>query len=160
MTKKTIVMVGVLAAVLFLGVGMAFGMGRMDRTAWGQGQMMSGGLMVNGSHAMQGGQWSGSAPAPTAIAGARELTVTAKDLTFSPTTLSAKPGEAVNVVFRNADEMVHDFTVPMLGIHVAAQPGETVTFGMRITSAGSYEFWCSVPGHAAAGMRGTIMASS
>ena len=164
MAKKTMVLIAVFAAVLVLGVGAAFGMNRMDRGAMHRGGMMGGGQMMNGSamttggHTMQGWQSAGSTPSP--IAGAREVTITAKDLSFTPAEVSVKPGEAINIAFHNADEMVHDFTIPSLGVHVVAQPGATVTFGVAVASPGSYEFFCTVPGHAAAGMHGTITAAS
>lgn len=167
MTKKTMALVGVLAAVLVLGAGMAFGMSRMHGDEMGQGQSMMashmgtgmmGGQMMGGQTMMHGGQGSGSVPA--AIAGAREVTVTADNLAFTPNAISVKPGEAVNVAFHNADEMVHDFTIPSLGVHVDAQPGQTVTFGLQVATSGTYEFMCTVPGHAAAGMHGTITAAS
>jgi uncharacterized cupredoxin-like copper-binding protein len=107
---------------------------------------------------MHGGQSSGSVPAP--ITGAREVTVTADNFAFTPNTIAVKPGEAINVAFHNADDMMHDFTIPSLGLHVDAQPGETMTFGLHVSSAGTYEFMCTVPGHAAAGMHGTITAPS
>jgi uncharacterized cupredoxin-like copper-binding protein len=56
--------------------------------------------------------------------------------------------------------MMHDFTIPSLGVHVVAQPGATVTFGVTFASPGAYEFFCTVPGHATAGMHGTITAAS
>ena len=35
-------------------------------------------------------------------------------------------------------------------------PGQTVTLTVKITKAGKYEVLCSLPGHAAAGMKGLI----
>ena len=61
----------------------------------------------------------------------------------------------VNLTFSvpAANGVVHDFTVPALGIHVVANPGETRTVGLRGLPAGRYGAFCSVPGHAEAGMR-------
>lgn len=127
--------------------------------------MMGGGYMVpmaGGGHmgSMMGSGWTGSGSAPAAIEGAREVTVTASDLRFSPSTLALQVGEAVNLVVRDTDAIVHDFTVPALGIHVVVQPGQQVTTGLQPTAAGTYPFLCTVPGHAQAGMRGAIVVAS
>ena len=164
MAKKTMVLIAVFAAVLVLGVGAAFGMNRMDRGGMHQGGMMGGGHMMNDPGMMAGGHmmpaWQSASSTPSTIAGAREVTITAKDLSFTPAEVSAKPGEAINIAFHNADEMVHDFTIPSLGGHDVAQPDATVTFGVTIASPGAYQFLCTVPGHASAGMHGTISAGN
>lgn len=163
MAKKTMVLIAVFAAVLVVGVGAAFGMNRMDRGEMHRGGMTGGGHMMNGTAMMTGGHmmaaWQSAGSTPSTIAGAREVTITAKDLSFTPAEVSVKPGEAINIAFHNADEMVHDFTIPSLGVHVVAQPGATATFGVTVASPGAYEFFCTVPGHAAAGMHGTITAA-
>ena len=35
-------------------------------------------------------------------------------------------------------------------------PGDTASFTVKITKAGKYEYLCSIPGHAAGGMKGLI----
>jgi uncharacterized cupredoxin-like copper-binding protein len=35
-------------------------------------------------------------------------------------------------------------------------PGQTASFTVKLTKAGKYEYLCSIPGHAAAGMKGLI----
>ena len=35
-------------------------------------------------------------------------------------------------------------------------PGQTASFTVKITKAGKYEYLCSIPGHAAGGMKGLI----
>lgn len=166
MTRTMKMVVAVSAAVLVFGTGFALAAARpWNQRASNQmmrgmsGSMMGGSTMMGGSM-MMGGAGTGVNSAPAAIAGAREVAVTAKDLRFSPSTITVKTGEAVNVVFRNDDEIVHDFTVPALGIHVTAQPGQQVTFGLQPTTAGTFPFLCTVAGHAEAGMQGTIVVSS
>ena len=123
----------------------------------GGGSMMSGGGMMGGATgSMMGRGWAGGESAPAAIAGAREVTVTLDNLRFSPSTIAVKTGEAVNVVLKNTDEIVHDFTVPTLGIHVTVQPGQSTTVGLQSLSTGTYPFLCTVDGHAQAGMRGSL----
>lgn len=173
MTRSMKILGALAAAVLVLGTGFALAIdrpwGHSTNTAaqmmnGGAGGMMGGGagaMMGGGAGGMMGGAGmmgsAGMAPAP--IAGAQEVTVTAADLRFAPSTITAKAGEAVNVVVRNTDSITHDFTVPALGVHVVVQPGGAVTFGVRPTVAGTYPFLCTVPGHAQGGMTGTIVVS-
>jgi uncharacterized cupredoxin-like copper-binding protein len=83
------------------------------------------------------------------------VTVKAGEMYFklSAKTL-AKPG-AVTFAVKNAGQVVHDFkingkTTPML------QPGKTVKLVVTFTKKGRYQYQCTVPGHAAAGMKGTF----
>jgi len=52
---------------------------------------------------------------------------------------------------------MHDLTVPALGIHIVANPGETKTVGLRGLPPGRYDAYCSVPGHADQGMRAAVL---
>ena len=92
-----------------------------------------------------------------AIEGARSITVVASDMRFDPTQITADAGADVNLTLRNDDEIVHDLTIPALGVRVTAQPGETATVGVPLDEAGTYAFFCSIPGHEQAGMRGTLV---
>jgi uncharacterized cupredoxin-like copper-binding protein len=120
------------------------------------------GSMTGGAQhgSMMGGALAGTEAAPPAIAGAREVTITADDLRFSPSTITVKTGEAVNIVVVNADDVVHDFTIPGFGVHVTVPAGQRTTIGLQPTTPGSYPFLCTVAGHAQAGMRGTLAVSS
>jgi nitrite reductase (NO-forming) len=66
---------------------------------------------------------------------------------------SAKPGK-VTFVFRNVGHVAHDFKInhkvtPLL------QPGHMARLVVTFKK-GKYTFLCTVPGHAAAGMRGVF----
>ncbi len=65
----------------------------------------------------------------------------------------------MNLTFTNpaSTGVVHDFTVPALGIHIVANPGETKTVGLHSLAVGRYDAYCSVPGHADLGMRATVI---
>ena len=70
------------------------------------------------------------------------------------TKVLAKPG-AVTFAVTNAGHLVHHFkingkTTSML------QPGKTVSLVVTFTKKGRYRYECTVPGHAAAGMKGTF----
>jgi plastocyanin/mono/diheme cytochrome c family protein len=73
---------------------------------------------------------------------------------WSETEITVKPGDTIEVV--NAGAMEHDFTVDELSIHEVLT-GEAVTITIpEDAEPGTYEFYCSVPGHRESGMVGTL----
>jgi plastocyanin len=81
-------------------------------------------------------------------------------LKFQKDSLSAPAGE-VTLVMENPSPVDHDIAVKGNGVD---EKGEVVGKGetSRVTAtleAGEYEFYCSVPGHEAAGMKGTLTVS-
>lgn len=103
-----------------------------------------------------------AAPATgTSSASNQQLTVRSMDtLKFDPTTLSAKAGQPIQLTLDNSgSQLVHDFTiadgVPQ-PIKITAQPGQRATGTFTIEKPGSYTYACSQPGHAEAGMKGTL----
>src|SRR5215203_741626 len=78
-------------------------------------------------------------------------------LAFDKTELSAKPGK-VTIDFDNPSAIPHNVVIEKDGEELAGF--EPITEGQESVSAdleaGSYTFICSVPGHAPAGMEGTL----
>jgi plastocyanin len=80
-------------------------------------------------------------------------------LKFTKSTLTAKAG-TVTISFTNSSPLAHNLTVQKgtSGAVVGATPtfmGGTKTLTLKL-KAGTYTFYCSVPGHRAAGMQGTL----
>jgi plastocyanin len=103
---------------------------------------------------------SSSTTAP-ATGGASTLSVAANpegQLSFEPTSLTAKAGK-VSIDFTNKSALGHNLTVESsAGAVVGATPtfeGSSKTLEVTL-KAGSYKFYCSVPGHRQGGMEGTI----
>ena len=105
---------------------------------------------------MMGGMMFGYESSGPPIAGATAVTVHAADFRFEPSRITVAVGEAVNLSLVNDDEIPHDLVIPSLGVAVDAPAGETATVGFTPDRTGTFEFRCSIPGHAAAGMTGTI----
>jgi uncharacterized cupredoxin-like copper-binding protein len=66
----------------------------------------------------------------------------------------AKPGK-VTFVFKNVGHMLHDFKIngrstPLIG------PGKTARVTVTFKKKGKFTYICTVPGHAAAGMKGVF----
>ena len=89
------------------------------------------------------------------VEGAREIEVTADDFAFDPDEITADVGEDLVIVLTSVD-FLHDLTIDELDAHVAADRGETAEGGVRADEAGTYTYYCSVPGHRQAGMEGTL----
>ncbi len=109
------------------------------------------------------GTTSTSASTSSAAAGASSTLTDSADpsgaLKFTKSTLTAKAG-TVTIDFTNSSPLAHNFTVQQgtSGPVVGATPtfmGGTKTLTLKL-KAGTYTFYCSVPGHRAAGMQGTL----
>lgn len=81
----------------------------------------------------------------------------AVDIDYADAPSTATAGTATWAL-RNDGAILHDVTIDELDIKVEAPGGETVVADVSL-EPGSYTYYCSVPGHRAAGMEGTIEVS-
>ncbi len=87
---------------------------------------------------------------------AESIEVSGKEFAFDPEALSAEADEAFSVKFTNAGTIEHDFTIEGHDADVvAALPGKSAS-GTFTMAAGTYKYFCSIPGHKEAGMEGTL----
>jgi Cu+-exporting ATPase len=90
-------------------------------------------------------------------ASAVKLDVVARDVTFAPPDVTTIAGRWTLLSFRNDDPVFHDWEVEGLAnVDAGARPGQTARLRFIIDRPGTYEIICSVPGHADAGMTGTL----
>jgi plastocyanin len=86
-----------------------------------------------------------------------KLTADPTQIAFDTTELSAKAGE-VTIDFDNPSALEHDVAIEQGGKQIAIS--ETIAESSTSVSAdlkpGTYTFLCTVPGHAEAGMEGTL----
>jgi plastocyanin len=90
--------------------------------------------------------------------GAHEIRVSARSYAFAPETLDVQAGEDIAVVLHSRDQ-THDFAIEGKGVIVTVDGGKTAKGGFRLAKPGTYTFYCSISGHRAAGMEGTITAT-
>jgi uncharacterized cupredoxin-like copper-binding protein len=115
---------------------------------------------------------SGGAAASTSSGGAKTVKVTAGKPSEFRFTLSSKTVKVGKVVFTitNRGKLVHDFkvcTVPSGSAKTSCNgkgskklsPGKSVKLTVTFAKKGSYAYLCTVPGHAAAGMKGLLKAA-
>jgi uncharacterized cupredoxin-like copper-binding protein len=95
-----------------------------------------------------------AAPARHAAAKTTTITVSATEFKFTLSKASAPKG---TVVFKvtNKGKIAHDFKIngkktPMLA------PKKSATLTIKFTKTGKFPYLCTVPGHAASGMKGTF----
>jgi hypothetical protein len=67
-----------------------------------------------------------------------------------------KDGEVLGLIITNPEDVPHSFDIDSLGIHVQVTPKSTTAVAIQPTGPGQLVFYCSVHGHRAAGMAGTI----
>ena len=103
-----------------------------------------------------------AAQASTAPDGTQAITVRVGDgVSFEPSAIVVKAGAPVQLTLQSVGGADHDFTLSegvARPVKITAKGRQTATGAFTIERAGDYEFVCSVPGHAMAGMRGTIIA--
>ena len=148
-----LVVLAVVVLVLLLGSGP----GLRGGDWWGR---MDGHMSLSAPDHMGDmmGQRGAPGQAPEALLDAREVTIAAGEMWFDPDTLEVAADEPTNVTVVNDGDVFHDLTIDELDLRIDVDPGQRVTAGLEIEEAGEYDYYCSVPGHAGAGMRGTLTA--
>lgn len=93
------------------------------------------------------------------VEGAPELVVVGSDFAFEPAVLHLRAGEPVNIVFE-VSEGGHDLVVALPDDETFRLPiideGRSTSGALTIDEPGSYQLFCSVPGHVQEGMVGTV----
>ncbi|MBM4409217.1 MAG: hypothetical protein FJ038_11645 [Chloroflexi bacterium] len=89
-------------------------------------------------------------PSPTVIS------VKGTEYAYDPASISTKSGGVTTLRLTNAGVVEHDITVDALSFKLLVKPGETKEAALTNPKPGTYEFYCSIPGHKEAGMKGTL----
>ena len=106
--------------------------------------------------APDGGSHDDHGESSPAAEGARRIEVNATSFAFDPDEIEITAGEDVAIVL-SSEDILHDFTVDGLDVHVAADRGETAEGGLRAEEPGEYTYYCTIVGHREAGMAGTLI---
>lgn len=90
-------------------------------------------------------------------ASVKEITIESKGLKFIPDILRAKVGDRVRVIYKNTFGK-HDFVIDEFNVRTPLiDANEIATVEFVADKRGAFEFYCSVPGHREAGMKGTLL---
>ena len=105
------------------------------------------------------GQEQEQTPQAPAEPGAKrvEASVSVKEWKMDPANLSVAAGSRLVLTIRNDGDSPHHFVIPGLGLHlVDIAPGATRTVELNVDKAGTYPYFCDIPGHAQLGQQGTL----
>ena len=120
---------------------------------------------VGGYFLLRGGyQTPTSTPSPTSeaveekiVSGVKEITIIGTEFNFNPSSITLKTEEEVRIIFKNTGKAPHNLVIEDLGIKTKTiGPGQTDTIEFTASSSGTYTFFCSISGHQAAGMEGSL----
>ena len=107
-------------------------------------------------------QPAADASSATASSTAQTVTIQGSDaLKFEPSTITVKAGQPVTLTFSNTGQTAHDWSLAQGAaqpVKIAAAAGQSASGTFTVDRPGTYTFICSVPGHEAAGMKGTLTA--
>ncbi len=73
---------------------------------------------------------------------------------YTPNTLQAKVGEEVSIDITSFG--LHTFTIDELGVDVPTKGGETTRVTFTPDKAGTYTYYCAIPGHKESGQVGIL----
>jgi len=107
---------------------------------------------------------TGVSTSPGAASTTLAVGVTNGQLKFDKATLTAKAGQSVTITFNNTDPaLTHSFVMDQPDVAIPQQDtaaglaaGKSGTATFTAPAAGSYQYYCAVPGHKEAGMTGTL----
>jgi uncharacterized cupredoxin-like copper-binding protein len=99
---------------------------------------------------------SSPATTPATAGGAQTVNLEMIDIAFKPTTLDIPANTDSVIHITNTGSTAHDFSIDKLNITTGdVAPGATIDVKIN-APAGEYTYYCNVPGHEAAGMKGTL----
>jgi uncharacterized cupredoxin-like copper-binding protein len=84
----------------------------------------------------------------------RALDVTVTTAGYEPALLEAQVGEMLIIRLRNRDTIAHNLTLELpTGVRsISVEAGVDVLLSLPVRHAGSFRFYCSVPGHTEEGL--------
>jgi plastocyanin len=102
-----------------------------------------------------GGGSSGGSSGATKTAAGGSVSVVATDTKFDVGKIEASTG-SLTVTLENHGALQHTFKIDHTTLLLKASPGKSAT-GSVTLAKGTYDFECTIPGHKALGMKGTVV---
>ena len=99
---------------------------------------------------------NGDTAATEPSGGGDVIEVGATEFAYDPAEISVAAGAPFTIQLTDTGAIEHNFNIEGADGVVATKPGETAS-GEFTLEAGTYKFFCSIAGHEAAGMVGTLI---
>ena len=112
-------------------------------------------LAYSGSAAVPTAATSDGSGAPAASADT-SFDISLKEFEIDPAEITAPAGAALTFNISNAGQAPHDYTIDAGPQSEEVPAGGSTTLEVPSLEAGEYRVFCSLPGHAEAGMEGTL----
>ncbi|MBA3380230.1 MAG: cupredoxin domain-containing protein [Chloroflexia bacterium] len=135
------------------------GFGAMSIAGAGALAITSRGGTAHDDHGQDGGTPQASpaaSPAATPVASGGDYVVNAIDLAFEPKAFTIPAHTGITLQVMNSGMIPHDVTIDQLDVKSDLLSGGESTTVTINAAPGTYQFYCSVPGHKQAGMTGTL----
>ncbi len=86
------------------------------------------------------------------------VAIAGNEFSFLPNEIHVKKGARVRVIFTNTGKYPHNFVINELNVKSKTiKSGKKTNVIFTANKTGSFQFYCSVPGHLDKGMKGTIV---
>jgi plastocyanin len=87
----------------------------------------------------------------------RTIAVSGMEFAFSPNQITVNKGDKVKIDFTNNGTYPHNWTIDEFNAKTATvSPGQTTSVTFTPDRTGTFQFYCSVPGHKDQGMVGQL----
>lgn len=95
--------------------------------------------------------------APSSSVPVQKITIEGNEFAFTPSTVTLKKGQPAEITFKNTGKFPHNLAIAGLGVKSnTIMPGQQDIITFTPDKTGSFDFLCTVPGHADKGMKGTL----
>lgn len=95
--------------------------------------------------------------APVINSTVKTFTVDGSSYAYNPSTITVNKGDAVKIIFKDTDSR-HDLVIDGYNLRTdVIGPGKTDTIEFVADKVGTFEYYCSLPGHKAQGMTGKLV---
>ena len=111
---------------------------------------------------------------PHKLSESKKVVIETSDLNYSPQNVVVEKNMPITIELKNSDQMAHDIEIKNVSfnmltqsthqhggkenvIHLHAEPHNTSVMTFSINEVGTYEFYCTIPGHKENGMVGKLV---
>jgi len=91
------------------------------------------------------GSQAAQSPTPTVPSGStRTVSLKIEKFAFQPASITAQPGDRLQISIKNDDNVQHTFTIDSLGVDVSISAGQAASATVNAVSQGSLTFHCKI----------------